>query len=143
MRAEIEARAKRLLDVEPVQEVENEVARSRKGHKRSKASHNPDQLKESELREMSVVENATCRLSKKRHLKNLSEDEVDKIIATSKKPGWLMKDIARKYRIASQLVGKLCREAVRKPEDRERRLERKQLNEDKRQAIGEVTQTVL
>ena len=125
MRAEIEARTKQLLDVEPAQEVEHEVPRSRKGHKRSKATHNPDQLKESELREMSVVENATCRISKKRHLKNLSEAEVDEIIAASKQPGWLMKDIAQKFRIEPQLVGKLCREAVRKPEERERRLARR------------------
>ena len=43
---------------------------------------------------MRLIDNAHCRRYKKRHLKELSEAEVDKIIAKAKQPGWLQKDIA-------------------------------------------------
>ena len=49
---------------------------------------------EAELKEMRLAESAPCRRYKKRHLKDLSEAEVDKIIAKAKQPGWLQKDIA-------------------------------------------------
>ena len=47
---------------------------------------------------------------------NLSEKDVDEIISLSKQPGWLMKDIAQKYRVPSNLVGRICREADRQPQ---------------------------
>ena len=66
---------------------------------------------------MSQADSGSRRLSKKRHLKDLSEDDVNKIVATSQQPGWLMKDIAQKYRITPSLVGKLCREATKQPDE--------------------------
>ena len=42
IRAGIETKAKSHNDAEPVSEIENEVPRSRKGHKRSMPTHNPD-----------------------------------------------------------------------------------------------------
>ena len=50
-----------------------------------------------------------------------------------------MKDIAQKYRISRQLVGKLCRDAESKPEELTKRRDMKQNLEDKREAIEAVT----
>ena len=89
MRAGIEEKAKQFTIVEPEPERSIGVARSRRGHKRSKAVHNAEGLKEEELRQLRARENAHCRCYKKRHLKDLSEKDVAEIIALSKQPGWL------------------------------------------------------
>ena len=95
---------------------DEEVPRSRKGLKRSKASHNAEGMKEQELRLLRKKERAPCGRFKKRHLKDLREDEVDEIISMSKQPGWLQKDIAQKYCVPRQLVGSLCKESEVRPE---------------------------
>ena len=90
--------------------------RSKKGHKRSKASHNKDGLMEKELKELRLIENAPCRQYKKRRLKDLKEEEVDEIIAATKKRGWLQKDVAQKFRVTPKLVSTLSKEANLHPE---------------------------
>ena len=60
---------------------EGDNPRSRRGHNRSKATDNPEGLKEEELKKMRLIELAPCRRYKKRHLKELSESEVDNIIS--------------------------------------------------------------
>jgi len=80
LRAEIDQRAKRLVDVEPAAEMDAVIPRSRKGQKRSTAAHNVEGLKEEELRELRIIDRVPCRKFKKRHLKDLTEEEVDEII---------------------------------------------------------------
>ena len=75
-----------------MEELDN--SRSRRGHKRSRAVDNPEGLKEEELKKMRLIDKGPNGRYKKRHLKELSELEVDEIIALAKKPGWLNKDIA-------------------------------------------------
>ena len=143
MRAEVEARAQLFVIAEPRPEEEDLGQRSRRGLKRSVPAHNPDRLSEGELRELRKVDAGSCRLSKKRHLKSLSDAEMDQIVAATKRPGWLMKDVAQQFNIAPSLVGKLCAEAERKPEVMARRRARRQLDADKRAAIEAVTLTTL
>ena len=69
----------------------------------------------------SLEEKAPCRNFKKRHLKDLSEEEVDAIVAHSLKPGWLKKDIAKKFRVSDMLVSRICKEAEEEPEKVARR----------------------
>ena len=85
--------------------------RQRWGHKRSKPEHNNDGRSEAELKRLSLEEKAPCRNFKKRHLKDLSEAEVDEIVTTSMKPGWLKKDIAKKFRVSDMLISRICKEA--------------------------------
>ena len=68
---------------------------------------------------------------------------MDQIIAATKRPWWLMKDVAQQFNIKPSLVGKLCAEAERKPEVMARRRARRQLDADKRAAIEAVTLTTL
>lgn len=143
IRAEIDSKAKRLVPEEPAVDRGNAVPRSRKGQKRSKASHNPEGLRESELKELRLIESAPCKYYKKRHLKNLTDEEVEEIIAAAKKPGWFRTDIAQKYRVPVSLVNKLCKEAEKQPEKMEARRRREQLQEEKKDVIEEITTDIL
>ena len=113
LRRDIEQSAQRLASQEAAELFIDENPRSRRGHKRSKAEHNAEGLKEEELRELRIIDSAPCRRYKKRRLKELSDEEVDEIIADSKRPGWLKKDVAQKYRVTPDLVSKLCKEAAK------------------------------
>ena len=121
----------------------DENPRSRRGHKRSKAEHNAEGLKEEELRELRVIDSAPCRHYKKRRLKELDDAEVDEIIADSQRPGWLKKDIAQKYCVSPDLVSKLCQEAAKQPEKMTARRQLKQVLAEKKEAIAAVTTAIL
>lgn len=90
-----------------------------------------------------MIESAPCKYYKKRHLKNLTEQEVEEIVAAAKKPGWFRTDIAQKHRVSVNLVNKLCKEAEKQPEKMEARRLREQLDEEKRDSIGEITADIL
>ena len=68
---------------------------------------------------------------------------MDEIVATSIKPGWLKKDIAKKFRVSDMLISRICREAEKEPERTTKRREQKQLMEDKKEAIEDVTESLL
>ena len=61
LRVGIERRAKLMAHVEPEAAIEDGAPRSRRGHKRSKASHNNEGLQEKELKELRLIERAPCR----------------------------------------------------------------------------------
>ena len=90
-----------------------------------------------------MIESAPCKYYKKRHLKNLTDEEVEEIIAASKKPGWFRTDIAQKYRVPVNLVNKLCKEAEQQPEKIDARRRREQLQEMKKDMIEEITTDIL
>ena len=92
---------------------------------------------------MRIVDSAPCRRYKKRRLKELDDEEVDQIIADSKRPGWLKKDIAQKYRVTPDLVSKLCMEAAKQPEKITARRQLKQVLAEKKDAIADVTTSIL
>ena len=73
----------------------------------------------------------------------MSEVEVDEIIALAKQPGWLHKDIAWKFRVSPILVSRICTEAQKKPEKMLARRQQRQLLEDKKDAIFDVTEDIL
>ena len=106
-------------------------------------SHNAEGMKEEEMRQLRRKERAPQGRFKKRHLKDLSEEEVDEIISMSKQPGWLQRDIAQKFCVPRKLVGILCKEAEVRPEKRAARRQQKQLLEEKLDAIEDITNDIL
>jgi len=98
---------------------------------------------EADLREQRLVDRVPCRNFKKRHLKDLSEQEVDDIVALTQQPGWLKKNVAQKYRVSDMLISRICREAEREPEKMLRRRGRRQLQEDKKDSIENVVGSML
>ena len=70
-------------------------------------------------------------------------EEVEEIIAMSKQPGWLQKDIAQKFRVPRRLVGQLVREAAAESEKMAARRLRKQLQGEKKDAIEDITADIL
>ena len=55
--------------------------------------------------------------------------EIEAIVAATKEPFRLQKDVAQTFRVSAQLVSVLAREAIKKPEKLEARREREQLHE--------------
>jgi len=143
IRADITAKASRLKQHEPVEHNEVEEPRSRKGYKRSRPSHNSEGLTEQELKELRLVERVPCSRFKKRHLKDLDEEEIEDIVRETKQPGRLQKDIAILHRVSHYLVCKLVKEAESEPEKGRVRRLRKQLLVDKKDAVQEVTTNFL
>jgi hypothetical protein len=143
LRRDIEQKAERFASQEAAELFIDANPRSRRGHKRSKAEHNAEGLKEEELRELRIIDSAPCRRYKKRRLRELSDEEVAEIIADSQRPGWLKKDIAQKYRVTPDLVSKLCKEAAQQPEKMTARRQLKQVLAEKTEAIAEVTTNIL
>ena len=92
---------------------------------------------------MRLIDSAPCKYFKKRHLKNLTDEEVEEIIAATKKPGWFRTDIAQKHRIPVGLVNKLSKEAEKRPDKIEARQQRKQFHDEKKDMIEEITTDIL
>ena len=72
---------------------------------------------------------------KKRHRKDLSADEIQAIVAASREPFCSLKDVAQRYRLTPNLVGRLVKESETKPEAINELREREQLKRQKRDAI--------
>ena len=58
---------------------------------------------------------------KKRHVKDLSLDEIDLIVSATKEPYRLHKDIAQQFRVSALLVSGLAREAEKNPQKQKHR----------------------
>ena len=73
---------------------------------------------------------------KKRHRKDLTADEVEALVAATKQPFRLHRDVAQQFRVTTNLVSCLVVEAEKKPEklNRKRDLERKA--EEKKKETG-------
>ena len=82
---------------EPVQEGDR---RTRKGHKKSKTSDNPQGKTLKELREIDAQQEVKGNRAKKRKLIDLSVDEMEAIVAAAGQPYRLQKDVAFQYRVS-------------------------------------------
>ena len=80
---------------------------------------------------------------KKRHRKDLSAEEIEEIVAATKEPFRLHKDVAEQFRIPAQLVSGLAREAEKKPEKLQQKRNREHIEEQKRAAIEESVSLML
>ena len=70
------------------------MSRTRKGHKKSRPSHNAKHQTEAEIRLQTEEERRIKRRAKKRRRKDLSADEIDVIVEATKQPYKRQKDIA-------------------------------------------------
>ena len=101
------------------------------GIKKSKPSHNVEGLSEKELRRRHRFEKPVGWAYKKRHRKELSAEEVAAIVSATRKPYHLYDDVAKQFRVSSQLVSRLAKESERQPEKLEALHRRMKLDEDK------------
>ena len=85
--------------------------------------------------QQSIAEKASCRKYKKRHRKELSADEVEKIVGVAQQPFRRQKDVAQQFRVTVQLVGALCREAAKAPEKQTEKRRQELLASERREAI--------
>ena len=92
---------------------------------------------------MSELERAPCRKFKKRHRKDLSCKEIEEIVAATKAPLRLHKDIAQQYRVPANLVGRLAKEARLQPEKIEKLQTEELLSVRKRQVIEDAVTGML
>ena len=74
--------------------------RSRKKTMKSKPSHNVEGRTEKELWKQARHEKGPNNKLKKRQLKDLEPEEIEEIIAATKKPYHKYKDVAEHYRIS-------------------------------------------
>ena len=72
---------------------------------------------------------------KKRHRKDLTADEIEAIVIATRQPFCLLKDVALRFRLPVSLVGRLVREAEKKPETQMALRERTKLTNQKKVAI--------
>ena len=83
MRKDITTRSEQAAHSEPIQEMEDQRARSLKGLKKSKPSHNMEHATEKELKRQRQSDNVWKKKFKKRHRKDLSVEELEDIIAAT------------------------------------------------------------
>ena len=119
------------------------MARPKRGLKRSRPSDNDEGRSEADLKRQALKDLAPCRATKKRHLKDLSKDEIEAIISSAKKPFYRHQDIAKDYRVTKSLVGRLVRESARQPEKMRKRVENEKILEDKKDAIEDVVTSLV
>ena len=60
-------------------------------------------------------ERAPCNKYKKRHRKDLTPDDIEAIVAASKIPHRLHKDIVQEFKIPIYLVSRLVKESIEDP----------------------------
>ena len=72
-------------------------------------------MTEDEFKQQQRKEKAMCSRFKRRYRKDLSVDELEKIVAATKQPFRLHKDIAQEFMITARLVGVISSEAEKKP----------------------------
>ena len=88
-------------------------------------------------------EKAMCKRFKKRHRKDLTPEEIEDIVAASKMSHRLHKDIAKDFKVPAILVGKLVKESLDEPRRLEAYRAKLQLDQEKKQAIEDVTTRML
>ena len=84
-------------------------------NKWSRPTHNAEHRTEAELSNRAKDDRKSTRL-KKRHRRDLSPDEVGRIVQATKQPYKLKKTVADEHRITPHLVSALVKEAIKKPE---------------------------
>ena len=89
--------------------------RGAKGIKRSKPTSNIEGRTESDLRQQAQSDRVCCRRYKKRHRKDLTADEIEKILEATKQPFMMHRDVAQQFKISHRLVVDLVREAQKQP----------------------------
>ena len=100
-------------------------------------------LSEATLKQRVKKDKALCCRYKKRHRKDLTADEVEAIVAATKEPYRLHKDIAQQFHVSAILVGRLAKEAARKPGMVETWRNEDQYEERKKLAIEEAATDML
>lgn len=73
-------------------------------------------LPEKELRRRQRNGDATGRTYRKRPRRELSPEEIERIVAATKQPYCTQKDVAKQFRVTAILVRQLVKEAKQKPE---------------------------
>ena len=116
IRAEIEKRAKLISDLEPDLVVVQVDDRARATLKRSRPVDNIEGRTEADLKEQSKQDKAPGYKYKKRHRKDLTAEVIEAIVAATREPFRLHKDVAQQFRVTAHLVSALALEAQRKPE---------------------------
>ena len=111
IRAETEKRAKLISDLEPDLVVVQVDDRARATLKRSRPVDNIEGRTEADLKEQSKQDKAPGRKYKKRHRKDLTAEEIEAIVAATREPFRLHKDVAQQFRVTAHLVSALALEA--------------------------------
>ena len=89
------------------------------GLKRSKPDHNQEGRSEAEIKRQSRQDLVPCHKFKKRHRKELNAREIEEIVAAAKQPFQYHKDVAQRFKITKELVGRLVKESRQQPEKHE------------------------
>ena len=116
LRAAIVQRSQEHAVPEPDVDDNDRPERSRKGLRNSRRGQNAEGRTEAQLRHQSQQDKAHCRKYKKRSRKDLSYEEIEQVIAATKQPYLLHKDIAQQFKIPAILVSRLVKESQEKPE---------------------------
>ena len=119
------------------------TARPRRGYKRSRPSHNVECLPEKTLKLRSKQDQRLCRKFKKRHRKDLTSEEVAKLVEATKEPYRTHKDVAKEFQVPVPLVHTLAKEAVKKPEKLAALRRREEDMEWKKLAVEEAATKML
>ena len=98
---------------------------------------------EKELQKQAHNEKGPNNKLKKRKRKDLSPDEIETIVAATKKPFHMYKDVAEQYRISAQLVLILVQESEKKPEKIKQLRSRNQKVQRKREAVEHTVSNML
>ena len=120
IRESITLRSKQYVANQDEEGLQEQPARSQKGLKKSKRSHNPSGKSEADLKKIRDSEKVKCRHFKKRHRKDLSPDEIDQIVEATKRPFCMLKYVALQFQITRDLVSSLAKEALKNPEKLEK-----------------------
>ena len=76
----------------------------------------PEGKSNKQLRDWVKLQEVKYNSVKKRHLKDLSVEEIDEIVSAAQIPYMLHKDIAQVFRVSRLLVGKLVKMSEDEPE---------------------------
>ena len=119
------------------------MQRSRKNLKKSKPSHNMEGRTEKELHQQAHYEKGPNNKLKKRQRRDLEPDEIEAIVAATKKPFHRYKDVAEQFRISLQLVSILVQESKKNPEKVQQLRSRNQKAQRKREAVEHTVSYML
>ena len=93
---------------------------------KSKPANNIEGRSERDLQQQRRMDKALCSHYKRRHRKDLTAAEIEKIVAAADKPFTMHKDVAQQFSVSSALVSGLVREAKKMPEKEQQLRQREQ-----------------
>ena len=143
LRAQIQQKSTLYLERQPDVINEDETSRPRKGFKRSQPSHNVEGYTEAQLRSICQKDRKQCHKLKKRHRKDLSAAEIEKIVAATKVPFRLQKDVAHDFNITKSLVSTLVCESEKQPAKLRTKRRKDGLKLIKQEVVEEVTSSIV